>query len=560
MVNQGKPRLPIFSKTFELPWGTDEIIVKNSVSEIKSNLLIDKIEPVPVFYSLDDGFMTSEIKFNSDIYDSNNYYPTYWLKYKKGAGINEDGNHVLFISFDIYPIKYKPKDNLIQYINSIDIEISYELPKETFFDSNVYDLIIINPSEFSSNITPLIEHKNNHEIKTKMITLEEIYNSFNGRDNAEKIKYFIKYAIEDWGIKYVLLIGDIKKIPIRSTKAMFFDDLDDDLLSDLYYADIYNESFEFCNWDGNGNNTFGEVIFNYDYWPPEITDIDNVDLYPDVYLGRLPCSNSEEVDIIVNKIITYEETTYNQIWFKKIILVGGDTFPPRRLSQFFVFEGEITNQKVAQQMPEFEQIKLWASKRNLNAITFNRAINNGAGFLCYAGHGFEHGWGTYRPNSLTKNMITYFTPYLKFLKNQYKMPIVFFDACLTAKLDFNISDLENYYPLLMIFVKLLIGKNYYPTDYFPCFAWAFIKKKAGGAIATIGATRTAYTYVDKYGVYAGAGYLDFTFFKAYEDGITLGEMFTQAQNDYIKYVGKDYFTIEEFLILGDPSLKIGGYL
>jgi len=36
-----------------------------------------------------------------------------------------------------------------------------------------------------------------------------------GRDNPEKIKYFIKTAVEQWGIKYVMLVGDYKKIPVR---------------------------------------------------------------------------------------------------------------------------------------------------------------------------------------------------------------------------------------------------------------------------------------------------------------------------------------------------------
>ena len=65
-------------------------------------------------------------------------------------------------------------------------------------------------------------------------------------------------------------------------------------------------------------------------------------------------------------------------------------------------------------------------------------------------------------------------------------------------------------------------------------------------------------YVDKDGVYGGAGYLDVQFFKAYTEGVTVGTMLTQAQNDYINYVGKDFFTIEEFILLGDPSLKVGG--
>ena len=46
---------------------------------------------------------------------------------------------------------------------------------------------------------------------------------------------------------------------------------------------------------------------------------------------------------------------------------------------------------------------------------------------------------------------------------------------------------------------------------------------------------------------------------SYEEGVTAGEMLTQAQIDYLDNVGKDYFTIEEYLLLGDPSLMVGGY-
>ena len=36
-------------------------------------------------------------------------------------------------------------------------------------------------------------------------------------------------------------------------------------------------------------------------------------------------------------------------------------------------------------------------------------------------------------------------------------------------------------------------------------------------------------------------------------------MMTKAQNAYITDVPDDEFTVEEFILLGDPSLKIGGY-
>ena len=41
--------------------------------------------------------------------------------------------------------------------------------------------------------------------------------------------------------------------------------------------------------------------------------------------------------------------------------------------------------------------------------------------------------------------------------------------------------------------------------------------------------------------------------------VNAGEMFTGVQNAYIHNVGLDYFTIEEFILLEDPSLMVGGY-
>ena len=53
-----------------------------------------------------------------------------------------------------------------------------------------------------------------------------------GRDVAERIKYFIKNSLDTWNIKYVLLIGGIDKLPIRET---WLGELV--VPTDLYYAD-----------------------------------------------------------------------------------------------------------------------------------------------------------------------------------------------------------------------------------------------------------------------------------------------------------------------------------
>jgi hypothetical protein len=548
-TTEGSPMMPVFSKTYEFPLGTTIQSVDIQPALIKTMSTGEQVRPVPVQQKVGNDIVPVEGMIDQTVYNSAAPYPPTWFSYTLGAGLNERNEHALFVSCHITPVRSLPATHVLQYSTKFSLHIDYTLPASTPKSATTYTLVIIAPSEYASALQPLVDHKNNYSMPTTLVTLDEIYGSYPGRDNPEMIKYFIKHAIEDWNTEYVLLVGDIKKLPIRET---FGSHCEDTILSDQYYADIYNANGDFCSWDKNGNNRFGETTH-------QGSDLDGVDLYADVNVGRLACTDVNEVTTVVSKIITYEEQAATQIWFKRIILCGGDTFPVGRGAPPFIYEGEITNTAVGQTLPSFAQTYLWTSKRNLHWWSFNREINQGAGFVTYAGHGFEHGWGTYRPNAITDTPIFYYVPSLKGLHNGDKLPIIFFDACLTAKLDFNISSLQQYYPNLANLLARVFKLSTNPSDNYECFAWDFLAMQNGGAIGTIGATRSAYTWVDANGVYGGAGYLDVKFFASYHDGVTAGQMLTGAQNAYIQGVGKDYFTIEEFLLLGDPSLMVGGY-
>jgi hypothetical protein len=202
-------------------------------------------------------------------------------------------------------------------------------------------------------------------------------------------------------------------------------------------------------------------------------------------------------------------------------------------------------------MQSFNPIIIWTSKGNFNRKTISDAINNGAGFLDYSGHGFENGIGTYLPDS--DKLQTYYMRYIKDLKNGYKLPIMFLSACLTAKLDFILKDIINYneYELLKLFE---IIPDFIENIKLPSFAWSLVSYKDGGAIASIGATRIAYENKN-----FGAIKLSEEFFRSYRADRTLGQILTEAQISYICEIQNDELTVEEFILLGDPSLKVGGY-
>jgi hypothetical protein len=390
-------------------------------------------------------------------------------------------------------------------------------------------LIVISPSEFASELDSLITHKNARGISCKQVILDEIYQGeyfpVQGRDDAEKIKYFIKDTIENWGTSFVLLVGGSETLPIRTVKTVY------SFVSDLYYADIYNATGGFCSWDANGNDKFGEYMQ------------DGLDIYPDVHLGRLPCVDESQVETCVNKIIIYEEEeSYKKDWFRNLVVCGGDTLAPPLYPNHEMAEGEVINQAVIDVMSGFTPEKIWASNGRLSGDNpsgvdaINQAFNAGCGFVDMAGEGNTFGWATHPIKDSETWLPTptpggYYKSNVPNLTNAEKLPIVVIGACKTHKFE----------------------------DDADCFGWKFLTSPNGGAIATFGTTTFA---VDEYGQ-APDSYtskFELNLFKAYkpQGAITVGEMWSKAVASYVSsdMDKEDYLTLEEWVLFGDPSLSI----
>ena len=438
--------------------------------------------------------------------------------------------------------------------------------------SDSYDLVIIAPKEFSRLLSPLVKHKNNVGVKTILKTTEEIYRDYDGRDKPEHIKYFIKDALEKWGIKYVLLVGGMKSgrqswyLPVRYSNLDDRQDWDVRYLSDLYYADIYKYEggkLVFDDWDSNGNGVFAE--WN---WNSSVKDV--LDLYPDVCVGRLACRNMFEVRNVVKKIINYETKTFGENWFKKMIVAGGDTVP---LDQDGVYEGEFITNLSSSYMKAigFDITRLLASDGTLkNSRDLITELRKGAGFVHLSGHGTPLAWSTHPPDNDTLWIDSLFTFQVRNIRNGGKLPIFVVGGCHNSQ--FDVSPFN----ILRDFSKE--GLGYFKSDEYEsgsfwkfewiseCLGWRLVSNRNGGAIATIANTGLGFCYFGNYTPNGLAGWIEPRFFYDYSvlGKDILGELYNQVIIDYVSNFDvhndrSDCKTVQQWVLLGDPSLKIGGY-
>jgi len=517
------PELPVVTKLYQFPIGTtiDQVSITYHNPTIEP-LCADVQPALPAQY-ISSVYQVTDIRVqNKQIYESNSVYPQELYKVKIGAGI-AGSEHVLFMAVHLYPVSYYPLDKQIKTFTDATIDIRYHLPEQYVQFPDEYDLLILSPSEFSSALQPLVNAKESKGIATNLVSLEDIPSV--GLDKQEDIKYFIKDAIEQWGITNVLIVGSgiegEEKFPVRYAYVAS-GNYERKFPSDLYYADVYNEDLSFSTWDNDSDGRYAE----YDQ------DNEAVDLYPDVNLGRLPCSSVTDVENVVNKIITYMDTNKMN---NKIVQMGGDTFPddPGKIN-----EGEYANEQVMQQLPTYSTTQIWGSKGNLWRFIIILQILKGVDFIDFSGHGSVISWATHPPQDesvwlpkgIGYNGFTYIEPEY-YLINSWKLPVIVLNACSCNKF----------------------------TDYDPCLGWSFVKRPDGGGIASFGASGIGYGSYGTSETERLFGWMEVHLFKELYQTKILGKVWTNCLNGYINSFDleeADYKTIYEMAMFGDPSLAI----
>ncbi len=283
------------------------------------------------------------------------------------------------------------------------------------------DLVIASPAAFVPALLPLRDFKAATGVSAEIATLEDIVAGWPGRDDPERVKRFIEGRVRTAGTKYVFLVGDASAFPLRFTKSQHIEPVENNpqggrviySVTDLYYADLFERDGSFDDWDRNGNGEFGELQGE---WTAGTVNVDEVDLSPDVAVGRLPARTTDEVRRYVDRVIRFE-AGMPQIWAKRALLIATtDWIPTACKSQEAV---------AAQYLPGFEVHRLYSTGNPCgvseapSATRIVDILNNGVGLVSYVGHGSAGGWTAFGTGDLAK--LTTDRP-----------PVVFATACDTS--------------------------------------------------------------------------------------------------------------------------------
>lgn len=192
-------------------------------------------------------------------------------------------------------------------------------PGQKPFKGSHHPYVIITNEDLAAdpgphNFQALLDLRKARGLPGLLKTVEEIYEEFEGQDDQEKIRNFCRFAYENWNTEYVLLGGDGNDgglgriVPARGMWATAEGYTTLNLKADLYYANL-DGSFNFDNdkrWGEIGDGPGGG----------------EVDLYSELFVGRAPVMDGEELHNFVRKTIAYETDDYTEPWYTRAHFVG----------------------------------------------------------------------------------------------------------------------------------------------------------------------------------------------------------------------------------------------
>lgn len=303
--NMGHPSLPIRYVTIPLPYTADDISLNtrcfNSTSYDISNRLFPIQEPEATSLEKIQHVFTP---CDRDVYAADTQYPLVQARIAEISCIGKGDRHVVVA---VCPITYHPTENRFEFSEDIEITLTYEhsAKRATALKSNTqvtdigipfYEYCVITSQDLKDAFTRLIAWKREKGLNAGVVCKEDILNNqyivgdtvSSIYDDAGKIRQYLQYAYASGETKYVLFGGNDSVLPIRYGNGSNNNTSDYyNIPSDFYFSELDS------NWNLDGDNYFGELS-------------DNLDYGAELFVGRILCTNSEQINNYTDKALRYE--------------------------------------------------------------------------------------------------------------------------------------------------------------------------------------------------------------------------------------------------------------
>ncbi len=405
----GKPELPVYSRLIMIPEGCS---LKTSISEVKSSTLNPSQEnfkgilyPAQESETKQQESTKADFKIDRKLYRTHGFIKSDTVTVEKLGKVR--GKQIANLS--ISPVRYNPDSNILEVITSMKITITFAgnslpssksarsesalfnetLDKEvinyypsdliTGFSDQPVEMIIVTDTSYTKFLKPFFTWK-----KQKGFKLDILYA---GQGLAGKTYTEIKESISKiynaslatgHPPEYLLIIGDANKIPYYGN----------DNVTDMYYGEF----------DGGD------------------------DYIPDMFIGRIPVSDTSAVKSMVRKLIQYEKFQFadSDSFYRRALAIAG-----KDATYADYMNGQI----------KYAVTNYLNASNNINGYYFYypdgytqkdsvlELISNGLSFINYTGHGSASAWLHLDIKSTDVNSFNN--------KNMY--PFVISNACRTAQ-------------------------------------------------------------------------------------------------------------------------------
>jgi hypothetical protein len=371
-----------------------------------------------------------------NFYSNNRFLPTDFVALRDTSQLRK----WKIVSLTYSPFQYNPVSKMLRMIPSVNVTLSYQIDTTTprkskrmqdnvmdnrvknilenysearkWYElgissdsSDLYNYVIITTDQIvskSSKLTSFMANLTQRGFHPRIVTESDFGHldaqSPNGR--AEKIRKWLKDHYLEYGIEYVLLVGDpnpddptdenddVGDIPMKMCWPRYTEDDEHiDAPTDYYYADLTG------NWDLNDDELFGDYEND--------SGFGGVDFMNEVYVGRISVYNNDtdSLDQILEKTILYANAQNTQ-WRRKILMPM--SFLDPRTDSAMLAEAMIVDYMKDADFEYWRQYmkgsvcslanSIYEPEEELvSGVTINKWKSNKYGMVWWSGHGNSKG-------------------------------------------------------------------------------------------------------------------------------------------------------------------------